>query len=301
MIDRFRITRRRFLGASAAIGAGWLCGRPLAAALIATDPNRFVLLADTHIWENREQLHRNVKPAENFIQVRSDILALQPRPAGAIFVGDLVYLQGHSADYAVLADLLRPLHEAGIPLHFALGNHDGRENFWTAFPQARPAGIPPVPDKHVTVVSAPRANWFLLDSLEKTNSTPGFLGKAQLDWLAKELDARPEVPALVVAHHPQDPTGGIQGLKDTGPLFDVLAPRKHVKAYVFGHTHRWLVSRYRGIHLINVPATAWVFDAKEPQGWIDVQLRGDGMTAVFIALDKKHKSHGQKVDLTWRT
>ena len=300
-IDRMKMTRRRFLGASAAVGAGWLCTPSLAAAPTATDPNRFVLLADTHIWEKRDQIYRNVKPADNFIQFRSEILAFQPRPAGAIFVGDLVYIQGHSADYAVLVELLRPMREAGIPLHFALGNHDDRANFWAALPDAKPAGKPPVPDKHVTIVSAPLANWFLLDSLEKTNSTPGILGEAQLQWLAKELDARPDKPALVAAHHPHDPMGTRQGLKDTAPLFDVLAPRKQVKAYLFAHTHRWEVARYRGIHMINLPATAWLFDAKQPQGWLDVRLRGDGMTLVLSTLDKKHKSHGQKVDLTWRT
>ena len=49
MIDHFKMSRRRFLGASAAVGAGWLCGRPLAAAQRAADPDRFVLLADNRV------------------------------------------------------------------------------------------------------------------------------------------------------------------------------------------------------------------------------------------------------------
>ena len=200
------------------------------------------------------------------------------------------------ADYVLLADLIRPLCEAGIPLHFMLGNHDNRADFWATFPQEKPAANPPVPDKHVAIVAARRANWFLLDSLEKTNATPGLLGEAQLKWLAKELDARTDRPGLVVVHHPHDPTGKLEGLKDTGPLFDILAPRKHVKAYVYAHTHRWQTGQYQGIHTVNIPATAWTFDAKEPQGWLDAHLRGDGMTLQFNALDKKHKSHGQKID-----
>jgi len=300
MLDnRLMITRRRFLAGSLA-AAGWLCARPTAAALSGTDPNRWVLLSDTHVWEKRDQKYRNTNPAENFLQVRAEILALKPRPAGVIFTGDLVFLEGQAADYAVLADLVHPLRQAGIGLHFALGNHDHRGNFWRAFPDAKPAAIPPVPDKHVAILSAQRANWFLLDSLEKTKATPGLLGKAQLEWLAKELDARPDRPAMVVAHHPPDPTRGLEGLKDTGPLFDVLVPRKQVKAYIFGHTHRWSVSQYRGIRLINLPTTAWLFDAKEPQGWVDVRLGSDGMTLTLNALDKKHKEHGETVELTWR-
>jgi Icc protein len=294
-----RITRRRFLAGSLA-GAGLLFARPVAAEPPGTDENRWALVSDTHLWEKRDQKYRGVNPAENFVQVRTEILALKPRPAGVIFSGDLVFLEGHAADYAVLADLVRPLRDAGIGLHFALGNHDNRESFWKTLADAKPAGKPPVPDKHVEIVSTPRANWFLLDSLEKTKATPGLLGKAQLDWLAKELDARPEKPAIVVAHHERDPTRVLEGLKDTDALFDVLRPRRQVKAYVFGHTHRWHVSKYRDIHLINLPAAAWIFNAKEPQGWVDARLRPDGITLTFSALDKKHKSHGQRVELAWR-
>jgi len=299
LANRCRITRRRFLAGSLA-AAGLLCGRRIAAEPPGTDENRWALVSDTHIREEREQKYRGVNPAENFVHVRTEILALKPRPAGVIVTGDLVFLEGHAADYAVLADLVRPFRDAGIGLHFALGNHDNRENFWSAFPDAKPAGKPPVPDKHVGIISTPRANWLLLDSLEKTKATPGLLGKAQLDWLAKELDARPEKPAIVVAHHPRDPTRALEGLKDTDALFDVLRPRRQVKAYVFGHTHRWHVSKYRGIHLINLPTTAWLFSAKEPQGWVDARLRPDGITLTLSALDKKHKSHGQTVELAWR-
>ena len=300
MLDnRLKITRRRFLAGSLA-AAGWLCARPIAAAPSGTDPNRWVLLSDTHIWEKRDQKYRSTNPAENFLQARAEILALKPRPSGVIFTGDLAFLEGQAADYAVLADLVQPLRQAGIGLHFALGNHDHRGNFWRAFPEAKPAASPPVPDKHVGIVSAERGNWFLLDSLEKTKATPGLLGKAQLEWLAKELDARPDRPAIVVAHHPRDLTAGLEGLKDTDALFDVLRPRKQVGAYVFGHTHRWHVSAYRSIHLVNVPTTAWLFDAKEPRGWVDVRLHPDGMTLTLNALDKKHKKHGETVELTWR-
>ena len=84
-------------------------------------------------------------------------------------------------------------------MHLVLGNHDQRENFWAAFPEAKPAL--PAADRHAAVVETPLANWFLLDSLYKTNVTPGLLGAAQLQWLAKALDAHADKPALLVAHH----------------------------------------------------------------------------------------------------
>ncbi|MGB7933682.1 MAG: hypothetical protein WCH04_15950, partial [Gammaproteobacteria bacterium] len=58
-----------------------------------------------------------------------------------------------------------------------------------------PAGEPPVIDKHVSILETPRANWFLLDSLQRTNDLLGRLGEVQLQWLAKALDARADRPA----------------------------------------------------------------------------------------------------------
>jgi len=36
-------------------------------------------------------------------------------------------------------------------------------------------------------------------------------------------------------------------------------------------------------------------------GWVDALLRPDGMTVELRALDTKHKAHGEKHDLKWRT
>jgi len=294
------ISRRRFLAGSLAAGAGLLWPRPAVAAEPPVDPNRWALLADTHVWEHRDRLHGGVKPAENFALARRQILALRPRPAGVIITGDCVYIQGKPGDYAVLAEEVEPFRRAGLPVHFVLGNHDHRENFYRAFPGTKPAGEAPVPGKHVAMLPAPHANWFLLDSLQRTNYTPGRLGRAQLAWLAKALDARRDKPALLVMHHNPDPTGKSEGLQDTAALMEVLLARKNVKAYVFGHTHRWQLGRREGIHLINVPATAWLFDKAQPRGWLDVKLHPGGATLVLNSLDGRHPKHGETVELKWR-
>ena len=51
------------------------------------------------------------------------------------------------------------------------------------------------------LVEGPRANWFLLDSLDEPNKTPGVLGDKQVAWLGQALDARANKPAILVAHH----------------------------------------------------------------------------------------------------
>jgi 3',5'-cyclic AMP phosphodiesterase CpdA len=295
------LSRRRFLTGSLAAGAGVMLGGPLLADTTPVDANRYVLLSDLHVWEHRKGEHGGQFPTPNFEAARSEILALTPRPATAIVSGDCVFREGHAEDYAVLADLIHPLRKAGISFHFALGNHDGRENFHAAFPETKPKSEPPVPHKCVAIQETPHANWFLLDSLLKTNHTPGRLGKVQLEWLAKALDARSDKPALVVAHHNLDTKPNTHGLEDTQALLDVISTRKQVKAYIYGHRHRWSSETQDGLHMVNVPTLVWVFDQKQPRGWVDVRLRPDGAALVLHALDKAHKANGQTIDLKWRS
>ena len=295
------ISRRRFLAGSLAAGAGLLVSHRLAAAEKTVDPDRFVLLADTHVREHADREHSGVNPATQFAKAREEYLQLDPFPAATITAGDCVFLEGHPGDYATLVALTHPVREAGLPVHFALGNHDHCENFWTALPKHRPADPPPVVDKHVSVIESPHANWFLLDSLHRTNFTPGQIGEQQRTWLAAALDARADKPALIVAHHNPQPgdTAG-SGLQDTDALFDVLEPRKHVQAYFYGHTHRWGVSKHRGIHLVNLPTLVWVFDKAQPRGWVDGRLTADGIALELHSLDAAHPKHGEKVRLDWR-
>jgi 3',5'-cyclic-AMP phosphodiesterase len=295
------LDRRRFLAGSLAAGAGLLLPRRLAAER-QPDANSFLLLADTHVTEHRDEERRGVKPSIEFEEAVRAMLALGTRPAGAIFAGDCAFLRGTPGDYAMLRSLLAPLRRAGMPIHLALGNHDHREHLLAAFPDAKSSLASGAPaDNFVSVLETPHANWFLLDSLDKTGSPKGLLGKSQLAWLAKALDARPQRPAIILAHHNPDPLVNLHGLTDTAALFGVLAPRKQVKAYFFGHTHQWGFDRLMDIHLVNLPPTAWLFDQSQPRGFVVAELRRGGATLVLHAIDRKHAKHGEKIELEWRT
>jgi len=285
-----------------AAGAG-LFSRGLWAAEESTDPNTFVLLADIHVCQDRDRENRAVRPVPAFEQVRDMMLSVPvPRPAAAIVAGDCAFREGLPGDYAMLASLLKPLRRAGMTVHLTLGNHDHRANFRAAFPEAcRPPADVESLDRCVAVVETPRANWFLLDSLDQTNVTPGQLGELQLEWLAKALDARPDKPALVVAHH--NPNGHAQpaGLVDWEGLLDVILPRRQVKAYCFGHTHCWRIDRREDLYLINVPAVVWTFDPVQPRGCVSARLRDDGATLALWTSDPKHPDRGKPIELSWRT
>ena len=154
--------------------------------------------------------------AEHFETVSRELTALPKLPAGLFINGDCAFNSGESGDYATVAELLTPIRTSGMPIHLALGNHDHRERFWSAFADEKTAKRP-VLDRQVSLLKTPRANWFILDSLEKTLSTPGLLGPEQLDWLGKSLDENPKKPAIVMIHHNPGLSGNM-GLKDTVAL-----------------------------------------------------------------------------------
>jgi 3',5'-cyclic AMP phosphodiesterase CpdA len=293
------LSRRQFLSRSLAAGAGLALSPELLAAAKPADPNSWALLADIHLAADRSLAARGVNMTEHFKTVSGELQNLPARPVGAFIVGDCAYNSGETGDYAVVADLLQPIRQAEVPIHLALGNHDNRERFWEAFEQEK-AAKRPLADRQVALLQTPRANWFILDSLEKTLSTPGWLGHEQLAWLAKALDANAGKPAIILIHH--NPGLDLNmGLKDTPALYDVLRPRKQVKAYIYGHTHNWKVEQDQsGIHLVNLPPVAYVFQPGDPSGWVHARLWEDGLRLELRCIDTTHKAHGQVVDLKWR-
>src|ERR1039458_2678580 len=245
------ISRRQFLIRSLTSGAALALSPSLLAAAKRTDPNFWALLSDTHLAADRGLMARGINMTDHFTSVSRELLALPKLPAGVFITGDCAYNSGQTADYRHVTDLLEPIRSAQMPVHLTLGNHDNRERFWEAL-TAEKAAPRPLADRQVALLPTPRVNWFILDSLEKTLSTPGLLGQEQLDWLAKALDAHTEQPALALIHHNPGISGNI-GLKDTEILFKVIRPRKQVKAYIFGHTHAWNRSEeHTEEHLINL-------------------------------------------------
>jgi 3',5'-cyclic AMP phosphodiesterase CpdA len=281
--------RRRFLGAAlAGVAAGF------AQAADATDPHTWALLADPHIHADPKSVSRGSCMGDRLAAAVKEVLALPQRPAAALVNGDLALKVGFPADYRTFAAVVGPLRRAGMPLHLTLGNHDDRDTFRATLPDAKRPETP-VADKYVGVVNAGRTRFILLDSLVIIDKPPGEYGPAQLAWLAKTLDAEPKAPTVVFGHH--DPSG----LTDEMAFIDVIAPRRQVKAYVFGHTHSWQVARHKsGIHLVNLPAVSYPFAKGEALGWALLTLKESGATVVLRAADG-HKLDRQTHELAWRS
>jgi len=297
------ISRRDFLKRAAIAGVGLSLAPRLSAAELgkSRDENFFALFSDCHVSTDAAAVSRNVNMASNLAAVTKELLAMPTRPAALIINGDLALKSGMAAEYATFSGLIDPIRADGIDIHLSLGNHDQRENFWKAFPKEASAQHPVVANRQVAFLPADRANWYLLDSLDVTEGTPGELGAAQIEWLDHLLAEHKDKPAIVIGHHNMTHPGWTAGLKDSTALADLFVKHRHVKAYIFGHTHNWLTEQHAtGVHLINLPPTSYVFTNGRPSGWVRASLAKDSIELELRCVDTKHPEHAKVQQLKWR-
>jgi 3',5'-cyclic AMP phosphodiesterase CpdA len=302
------LNRRRFLAGIAGAAVSWP-GRRAAGADEGIDApaGTWALLSDTHIAAKLGERHRGACMAENAGRVVSEILSRDAGTAGVIVNGDCARHCGQAEDYRNFAGLVEPLVQARREMHLLLGNHDNREVFARTCEAAFPDRGGP-PGRRAAFVPSEHLNWFLLDSLEEGTPVAGRLGEEQLDWLAGALDRHPDKPAAVMAHHHlriPSGSGGVfkpwSALRDSAELHEVMKARPQVKAYFFGHTHRWETGLTReGIHLVNLPSSAYVFESGQPGGWVEATPREEGIDLVLRSLDPRHRAHGERRRLRWR-
>ena len=304
------IARRQFIKGSLALGGTTFTASSLLAKAVGEsvrlDPNRVALLADTHIssdpnrvypgtkWPGspvKESEHESVNMAQCLADVAKNVIALNPRPAHLIINGDCAMSRGTIAEYKELLRLIEPVRDVGITVHVTIGNHDNRENLWKLLPflKKEHMGI------QAGVIELPHVNLVLLDSGRK-----GILGDMQLNWLAKELDARSDKPALVFGHYNLYPNRGvrpIKGMSDGSTLLKLLAKRKHARAYLYGHTHEWQHDQRSHLHLINQPAVSYYFGKGDAYGWIDMKLTETFADLKLRCIDPNHPQDSDRLKI----
>lgn len=288
-------SRRDFMRWSLAAGAALALPRSVTAAVPSSAFDQFALLSDVHVSGGFfGSMGKRLSSAVE------QVLSLPVRPQQVLVAGDCAYLTGTNRDYQEYVRRIQPLIDAGLPMHMTIGNHDDRDRFWEALPREQ-ADANQKLRRQSSIISTRNANWFLLDSLNKTNTSPGELGRDQLEWLSAELDARPYQPALVMLHHDPVRKGKPGSLSDSEQLLAITRARRQVKAIFFGHTHVWDVAQdYSGIHLVNLPATGYTLHMRSFIGWVSCQVYGAGAVLKVHTLDPKHGENGQLTSLTWR-
>jgi len=285
------MTRRGFLGVTAAFaaaGAGCATAKGGAASARTLDPEAVGFISDIHVGlPLARQKYKTMRdyphqPAASQALVR-EILALPRPPANVLCLGDISLAFGETEDYAVAAETLKPLMDAGIKVTCAMGNHDIRAEFLKYFPGYDRATK--VPGRFVSVVNTPHTDFVLLDSLVEPTVRGSYgactkkgLGKEQLEWL-KETVAAATRPTFLCAHHP---AGGL-GI----PMS--IYKNRIVPGFLHGHTHQWTTGYLRGdfddnarmLREVGIPTLGFEWDV----GWGLMRTTAKGATLHCNARD----------------
>jgi 3',5'-cyclic AMP phosphodiesterase CpdA len=239
--------------------------------------------------------YRGFYPYRNLREIVGQIADVPPD--GIVITGDLARMRGQVEAYENLKTLLSPA-TAQRPVYLGLGNHDNRDDFSRAFETSaeNPAiGVRTIEDKHVLTTIAGPMRLIVLDSLV-AHRAAGLLGWSQRTWLKTFLSTCDDRPTILFFHHrPQI------DLLDSKRLFDIIEPVAKVKAVVYGHSHRFRFSQYKGIHLINLPATGYNMSGSEPVGWVQADLTDKGGEFTLHTIGGNRENDGCRERLTWRS
>ena len=159
-----------------------------------------------------------------------------------LFTGDLAD-HGAPAAYQALRETLAALQ---VPYRLTLGNHDHRDNFRHAFPEAPR-------DEHgfvQSVVSTGAGDIVVLDTHEPGQVSGSFCAKRQA-WLKARLAEAAGRPVYLFMHHPPFDIGipslDLIRLAEPEGFARVVAEAGGVKHLFFGHVHRPVSGSWRGI------------------------------------------------------
>ncbi|NLH16609.1 MAG: hypothetical protein GX455_08525 [Phycisphaerae bacterium] len=299
MVIPNRMSRRDFVKGMAAVGMAVIssgCNGPDSRGISTESLSmRWAFLSDVHIPEDVANNYRGFFPYKNLETIVPQVVS--QAPDAVAITGDLARLTGQPGDYQNLKKLLTPLSEKA-PIYVSLGNHDNRDNFLKVF-ESLPEKRQSVAGKYVVVAEIPPVRVIMLDSLLYTDKVPGLLGRAQRKWLAEFLNKADNTPTLLCFHHTLSDGDG--DLLDLPRLYDIIVPISKVKAVIYGHSHEYGFSTYKGIHQINLPATGYNFSDKEPVGWVLAQWTVTGADFVLHATGGNRDKDGTVTTLRWRS
>lgn len=250
----------------------------------------FIHLTDVHIGEDFKDLsgasHSSLRTLNS---VKKMIAGIKPAPAFTIVSGDLVDTGGIPF-YRALREAMSDL---GMPVFYALGNHDSRAAFYDGMLDRRHDPAAP----HDYDVEIAGVHLIVLDS-----SIPGRIGGGldpeQFTFLSSALARNPDAPKILMLHHApaltDDPNWEWEclGFADTARLAEMLRGR-NVAGIFSGHIHQDRVTNWHGIPLVVGKGLQRALDPLFAGDGIRVTtggsftlctLRPSGLTVNFVSL-----------------
>ncbi|MDL2398293.1 metallophosphoesterase family protein [Rhizobium mayense] len=206
----------------------------------------FIHLTDLHVGTPDDD-HLYSDTTETLRQILALVATVTPKPEFVVASGDLTN-RGDAESFRRLQEIMADID---VPVIYALGNHDTRAGFYDGMEIA--AESPDAPYDHDRVVAG--IHIVTIDS-----STPGLIGgtidPTQFEWLERTLDTHPDLPKLIVVHHP--PALGEEPdlthwrtihFPQSQRLAEVLKGR-NIIGILSGHIHHDRVSVWHGIPVV---------------------------------------------------
>lgn len=249
---------------------------------------RFLHITDLHLRPTRPEPGSDT--ADTFAALHRLLAAVHTMPTPPDFIiasGDLTDA-GDEASYHILRDQMADLP---MPVLYALGNHDKRAGYHAVFSDTPSQS----PLDYDVVLNG--LHIIMLDSAE-----PGFVsGKisdSQFAALESTLASHPQLPKLLVIHHPPHLGAGCQNWtsldpNDSARLAQMLQDVQ-VMAIFSGHIHINRVAMWHGIPVINTMGQETTIDPTRDSGvsilrgtgYAICDLRPSGLSVTHVSLDK---------------
>jgi len=208
----------------------------------------FVHISDLHLSHpDLNDANQHSDTVANLRLMVKHLRQMTPQPSFVVASGDLTN-QGDKASYQLVRDILK---DAGLPVIYALGNHDKRPAFRLVFPNVAENANNEAPVYHRSVQGGIQI--ITLDS-SQPGRVSGAICDQQFAFLDQTLRDNPNLATLLVIHHPPmitDTSLPWERLSqdDSNRLADTLRDR-HIIAILSGHIHINRVSHWHGIPVI---------------------------------------------------
>ncbi len=243
-------------------------------------PSHFLLhLSDTHLVDGPGPLYGAVDSEARLRQILGEVAASGIRPDAMVFTGDLAD-RGEPESYRTLRSIVQPVAaDLGIPVIWAMGNHDRREAF-REFLLDEPPSSEPLDRcydiKGLRVIT--------LDSTVPGRHH-GELSSDQLGWLAAELRTPARYGTIVAMHHPPVPCvldlAVLVELRDQ-PALEAVLLGSDVRAILAGHLHYSTTATFAGIPVSVASATCYTQDLTVPTGALRGRDDAQGFNLVHV-------------------
>lgn len=269
--------RNRMCAAYAIAMLAW-CGA-VRAEPPRTDENLMVLVADPHVFPGviKRANGFEADTLGHFTNMVGRVAAMDPRPGGVLFLGDLVE-QPTAEAYQLLRRLLAPLDAAGVPCYFILGNHDQASRFYEAFPEWRERTR--ATGTLAYRIERPAFDVLTLETTDPANAG-GYYGKIAPEirsWLSAELRKAPGKPVFIAGHHDVD----------FAKHFPELAKEPNLQGWLNGHWHRYVKKTSpEGVRIIWLPSLGFMDGGENPvTGFVLLRARPNEFQLTLLANDR---------------